>query len=207
MKYNASDYIGMSFGRLTVVGAVRAKCECSCSCGGVRTTYAADLIGGKRHVSCGCQRRLGKVTNGQHMNGIKSLTARSYKNAKSRCNNPKAMGYHRYGGRGIEFRLASVEDLMADIGERPDKKHSLDRIDNEGHYEIGNVKWSTAAEQLLNTIRNKRITCDGQTKTISEWVSETGQRFGTLRSRIDVGWCSPCAIHNKTFDLCTHKKA
>ena len=75
---------------------------------------------------------------------------RAYHAAKSRCNNPKDKAYANYGGRGIEFRFKSFLEFYAHIGPKPSPKHSLDRIRNGGHYELGNVKWSTQREQAIN---------------------------------------------------------
>ena len=76
-------------------------------------------------------------------------TYESFKAAKARCSNPKLAQFKDYGGRGIEFRFGSIIDLVEAIGERPDGK-TLDRIDTNGHYEAGNVKWSTPVEQAKN---------------------------------------------------------
>jgi hypothetical protein len=54
--------------------------------------------------------------------------------------------YHDYGGRGIKFMLTSVEEMLKEVGPRPEGK-SLYRIDNDGHYAVVNIKWSTAEEQ------------------------------------------------------------
>ena len=70
--------------------------------------------------------------------------------AKKRCNNSNNKNYHYYGGRGIEFRFASFQEFIAEIGARPSKDYSLDRINNDGHYEVGNVKWSMQSGQLRN---------------------------------------------------------
>jgi hypothetical protein len=74
---------------------------------------------------------------------------RSFNDAKQRCTNAKDPDYAQYGGRGIEFRLKSVTDLFAEIGDRPAGK-TLDRIDVNGHYELGNVRWADATEQANN---------------------------------------------------------
>jgi hypothetical protein len=73
----------------------------------------------------------------------------SYIHAKMRCNNPKTDGYKNYGGRGIEFKFTSFLEFYEHIGPRPEGT-SLDRKDNNGHYEPGNVKWSTQSNQLFN---------------------------------------------------------
>jgi hypothetical protein len=78
----------------------------------------------------------------------------SFIQARNRCRNPKSKVYKYYGGRGIEFRFDSFEDFYAHIGPRPSRKHSLERIDNEGHYEKGNVRWATATEQAQNTVNH-----------------------------------------------------
>lgn len=74
--------------------------------------------------------------------------------AKSRCNNPNQTGYMNYGGRGIEFRFNTVTEgvmwVLSNIGDRPTEKHSLDRIDNNRHYEPGNLRWATRTEQRNN---------------------------------------------------------
>ncbi|MCH7553932.1 MAG: hypothetical protein IIC82_08050 [Chloroflexi bacterium] len=75
-------------------------------------------------------------------------TYESWRNAKQRCTNPNYTQYHDYGGRGIECRI-TVEELVQDIGLRPDGT-TLDRIDPDGHYEPGNVRWATRKVQANN---------------------------------------------------------
>jgi hypothetical protein len=66
-----------------------------------------------------------------------------------RCRNPNSTQWEWYGGRGIEVRYESVEAVIADIGERPEGT-SIDRIDPDGHYEPGNCRWATRAQQREN---------------------------------------------------------
>jgi hypothetical protein len=72
-----------------------------------------------------------------------------YNGAKSRCSNPKHIAYKYYGGRGIKFKFKNFEQFFAELGPRL-KGKTLDRINNNGNYEPGNVKWSTRAEQSSN---------------------------------------------------------
>jgi hypothetical protein len=75
---------------------------------------------------------------------------------KKRCTNPKNADWARYGGRGIKvhptFQTYSgfKTYLLATIGMRPAKGFSLDRVNNDGHYEPGNIRWATAEEQANN---------------------------------------------------------
>jgi hypothetical protein len=76
--------------------------------------------------------------------------------AKQRCTNPKNPMYKHYGARGIECRI-TYKELLATIGRRPSSPtgrrrslYSLDRIDNDGHYEAGNVRWATYDQQMAN---------------------------------------------------------
>jgi hypothetical protein len=69
-----------------------------------------------------------------------------------RCYYEKSEAYELYGGRGIRIheRWRDFENFLADVGPRPSKDRSIDRIDTNGHYEPGNVRWATWAEQNKN---------------------------------------------------------
>ena len=74
--------------------------------------------------------------------------------ARSRCTNPNVPNYENYGGRGIRFSdvfigRAGALRFLAEVG-LPPRNHTLDRIDNDGHYEPGNVRWATRKQQNLN---------------------------------------------------------
>jgi len=94
---------------------------------------------------------------------------REYRNWNSmiqRCYNPKHPQYHDYGGRGIgtyyEWRNSFekyITNVIAEIGPKPSPEYSLDRINNNGNYEPGNIRWATREEQL----ENRRDYCDDAT--------------------------------------------
>lgn len=70
-------------------------------------------------------------------------------NAKQRCDNPKNKAYKNYGGRGIKYLLTGWKDIINAIGRRP-LGMELDRINNDGHYEVGNIRWTTRSENSKN---------------------------------------------------------
>jgi len=78
---------------------------------------------------------------------------------RTRCTNANRPCYKNYGGRGIKMcptwqGPGGFLKFAADVGERPSKDYSIDRIDNNGHYEPGNIKWSTRHEQTANQRTN-----------------------------------------------------
>ena len=125
---------------------------------------------------------------------------------KNRCENLNEPAYMHYGGRGIKCCFTSVMDLLDAIGERPSTDHSVDRIDNDGHYEKGNVRWSTALEQSHNTRKNIALTIDGKTKLLVEWHQELhlSLNLHTLYYRHYAGWCDACIVHNTKGQKCQH---
>lgn len=79
---------------------------------------------------------------------------------RNRCNNPKNLKYYLYGGRGIKVCdewERSFDQFYADMGPRPTRQHSIDRIDNDGDYEPGNCRWATEQEQHDNNRRSITI--------------------------------------------------
>lgn len=76
---------------------------------------------------------------------------------KARCNNPKVRSYKDYGGRGIKVydgwksSFQSYHNYIArELGERPTPSHTIDRINNDGNYEPGNLRWASKFEQTHN---------------------------------------------------------
>ena len=75
---------------------------------------------------------------------------------------------------------------MKDMGERPNKFHTLDRIDNEGPYSPENCKWSTLKEQARNRRTSKIIEYKGQRKNLAEWCELLGLNYIRTLGRINA---------------------
>lgn len=163
------DLIGKKFDRLTVVwpdGRVNREILwfCICDCGNM-SHVRGQALRERKIKSCGClSRELIKAKTTKHgCTGTPEY--RCYKSARSRCNNPHSKDYKNYGGRGIKFLFNSFETFYAALGQRPSLIYTLDRPNNDGHYEKGNVRWATRLEQNHNRrtpAPQKRNAVDGR---------------------------------------------
>jgi hypothetical protein len=77
---------------------------------------------------------------------------------KARCSNPNNSGFEYYGGRGISVCEEWSKNFLAffaDVGPRPGPGFSLDRIDVNGSYAPGNVRWADGKQQIQNRRRRQ----------------------------------------------------
>lgn len=117
----------------------------------------------------------------------------SYDAMMSRCYKPKNNRYYLYGGRGItvcDRWRASFRNFLEDMGPRPSREYSIDRIDPNGNYEPGNCRWATRSQQARNTrSKEKLFALNGQALTIAEWAKKSGVSYQSMRCRIkEYGW-------------------
>lgn len=121
----------------------------------------------------------------------------AWRSMKQRCYYKNGRNYSRYGGRGItvcdQWR-DSYETFLADVGRRPSPQHSLDRIDNNGNYEPGNVRWATDEQQQQNTRRTRVLTIGGESRCIAEWSRISGTEEKTIAERIARGIAPEIAV-------------
>jgi hypothetical protein len=110
---------------------------------------------------------------------LHAVERNSYNCARQRCVNNKNPRYADYGGRGIKFLFTSFEQFFDELGERPEGK-TLDRIDNDGNYESGNVHWATPTEQ--NNNRRVKALAAEQSQQLTAPVGSELRRFTTKRS-------------------------
>jgi hypothetical protein len=109
-----------------------------------------------------------------------------------RCHNPNSNGYYLYGSRGIkvcERWRTSFEAFCEDMGARPSPSHTIDRIDNDGNYEPGNVRWGTKKQQSTNSRRNITATINGETLCMTDWCRKLGVSYACVQTRVTRrGW-------------------
>jgi len=158
MAHPFKNITGQRFGRLLALARAgntqrgEVVWHCRCDCGGAINTTGHNLRRGQtKH--CGCQRRHFRTKHGDTSKGRRTPEWIRWKGMIGRCTRPSDTGWKRYGARGIkvcERWRNSYENFLTDMGRKPSLQHSIDRIDNDGHYEPGNCRWTTAKEQASN---------------------------------------------------------
>lgn len=197
MLVQREDLTGQTFNRLTAIRWVsrengHQQWLWQCECG--ESTFALAIHVKRGHTkSCGCyRRRWGKKYVRTHKAKVSGQPEyETWGGLKQRCYNSKNQGYANYGGRGIlicERWLDSFENFLADMGKRPTPKHSIERINNDGHYEPSNCRWATMKEQNRNKRDNKLLTFEGQTMCVSDWAAHLNVPRPRLQSRLYYGW-------------------
>lgn len=199
--------IGQKFNRLLIIAdapdvirknnSLRRRVQCLCECGKTKIIDYWRVTSGTTK-SCGCfqKEQTAKVstTHGHAAKNSKKRTKEyhAWSHIKQRCTNPNNKSYQDYGGRGItvcKSWLDSFEQFLNDVGYAPSLQDiSIGRIDNNGNYEPGNVRWEQRTEQNSNTRRNVLIEFNGETKTLKEWSVLYKLDQDTLRMRLKAGW-------------------
>lgn len=195
--------IGTRFGRLVVAGEAgpathpsgqshrRMKCRCDC---GVEVAVLLPSLRNGNTKSCGCfsfeRRGQTHLTHGQAKKGKQSPNYRMWARVKSRAVTGSTPDSYHWLGRGITMyepwtnSFEAFDDWVTEnLGEKP-KGHSLDRINNDGNYEPGNLRWATAKEQSNNRRDNQLIIFNGITRTTAQWAEELGMNKQTLWGRL-----------------------
>lgn len=157
------DLTGRVFGKLTVIKRSRNRPRyvywtCKCSCGKILDIISNSLIS-KKTISCGCVKTKKLIKFSTTHNKSRSPEHICWLNIKSRCSNTKRNDYKYYGGIGIyvcdEWKN-SFTQFYKDMGPRPSKYHTLDRIDGDKEYSKSNCRWVTRSIQAINTMKRKK---------------------------------------------------
>ena len=119
----------------------------------------------------------------------------SWSSIKRRCLDAKNKRFEKYGGRRISLceKWFKFNNFLADMGDRPEGM-SIDRIDNNGHYEPGNCRWATNTQQQRNKSNNHCLTLNGRTQAAAAWAEELGLKKMTIIHRKRRGWSDKEAL-------------
>lgn len=178
--HNASDLnslvqVGQMFGQWRVLSSEMRRRSghryvlVSCPHVAERWMHYDNLKSGK---SGGCWHCGADIYAKKYRTNLDRALAKRGSAAKSRCENPNDSRYADYGGRGIRFEFASVEDYVTYCHglEGADAKLEIDRIDNAGPYAPGNLRWASRREQTRNTRRNVRVVFRGEEMCFKDFV-------------------------------------
>lgn len=180
---------GQRFGALTVIRRAprthrQADWICRCDCGRECIKRGYKLRQGSVKT-CG-------VNNCSWWRFAKRGNARRpeyscWKHMLRRCSQSK---YKYYRGRGIAVceRWKTFANFLADMGPRPSLKHTLDRINNDGNYEPGNVRWATTAEQNLNRRNTLWVEHEGERVRLFDLLERLGIKKSVVYARLSIGW-------------------
>lgn len=200
-KIDIDQYIGQKFGRLTILKegisvkygkTTMRKVWCKCDCGTEKEIDFNSIKGG-RSTSCGCFNRENAkklhTTHGKAMlePGVRHPDYCIWIKIKSRCLNPNDKSYANYGGRGITICdrwKESFEHFITDMGWRPNKHYSIERINYDGNYCPDNCKWIHKSEQTKNTRRVKLIEYNGSKYCLTELCKILDLPYSTMRHRV-----------------------
>lgn len=192
-KISISFARGDRFGKWTALESVTflqlkgSRLSCECDCGTIRSVSVSALRIGRTN-SCGCTLSELVVSRFTTHGDTRTKEYTAWHAIQQRCNNKNNDRYKDYGGRGISVCArwkASYLDFLHDVGRAPSAAHSIDRIDNNGDYEPGNVRWATKKQQNRNTRLVRFITFRGERRPLTEWAEILGINPITLRVRID----------------------
>ena len=176
--------------RLTEIGAdpggdpKKALYRCLCGADVIKIRLNVSL-GGTR--SCGCLQKE-RASNASRVHGLSRTSMHNIWWAMlQRCLSKNVKAYKDYGGRGITVcdRWMLFVNFLEDMGPRPSKDHTLDRVDNDGPYSPENCRWATRAEQANNRRSSRLIEFNGKTQTMAQWGKELGIHPDTIWSRLD----------------------
>lgn len=189
------EMVGRKFHRLTVMcfEEKRGKqlfWKCLCDCSKETVVLGTALRVGKTK-SCGCLRRDFNFKHGHAGDNSKSATYVAWTHAKSRCYDPANKKYKHYGGRGITMCdrwLESFADFLADMGEKPRRGLTLERVNNSGNYEPGNCEWRTYTDQNNNLRSNRNLEYGGIKMSMAMWTRELKFPRNLIFWRLKKGW-------------------
>jgi len=146
---------------------------CRCECGTEKPVQSSHLRAGWSTQCAACAQAKARLSHG-HARGSKSPEYITWGRMNSRCRNVADRAYPEYGGRGITVCSTWASDFskfLADIGPRPDRSYTLDRIDVDGSYTRDNCRW------VQRDVQNHNKRARSSTGELGVYARSNG-RFG-----------------------------
>ncbi|OIN06138.1 hypothetical protein BFS86_19740 [Shewanella algae] len=193
------DVIGMRFERLLVLDDGdkspngRRTVKCVCDCGKITIVDPRSLRSGDTR-SCGCLQKEAvsrsvialHTTHGQS----RSSEYNTWIKIRDRCTNPRNLKFKDYGYRGIKVChdwLESFDAFFRDMGEKPRKSWSIDRIDVNGDYEPNNCRWADPKTQSRNKRSHRIVELEGVSMPLSQACEIAGVNYRSALYRLNTG--------------------
>jgi hypothetical protein len=158
----AKDLRGKRFGKLVVLRLAYTRrglwWSCRCDCGGHAAVDTPNLVSGNTST-CGCGKRDVLVARNTKHGKSRTPEYQAWNGIITRTENASRPDFVNYGGRGIkmcdrwrygENGKSGFECFYEDVGPRPSPDLTIDRIDTNGHYEPGNIRWADRVQQSRN---------------------------------------------------------
>lgn len=162
-----------------------------CDCGKQKIINKYSVIRGLTN-SCGCYHKEQDVLKHTTHNMSKTRLYRCWQDMKNRCYNKSRKKYQRYGARGIIVcndwlhNFNAFKDWALSNGYKDTL--TIDRIDVNGNYCPENCRWITLKEQANNTSKNIKITINGTTKNLHEWLEICNIKSGSFYYKLKKGY-------------------
>lgn len=170
-----------------------------CKCGTIDAICAQSIASGKSG-SCGCAAHKQTGERNYRHGGSGTRLHNIWNGMKARCLREKSPVYPDYGGRGIGICDAWLDDFAAFRAWSHANGYAdhltIDRRDNDQGYYPENCRWVTFDIQANNTRKNRHFNAFGESRTVSEWSSDSRCKVSseTLRARLSRGWNVELAI-------------
>lgn len=129
------------------------------------------------------------IKHGHYAEGYEfAIEYRIWRAMHKRCTDSKHPHYKNYGGRGITIceQWQSFDVFLSDLGKRPTRLHTLERLNNDLGYSPDNCCWATRRQQANNRRSNKVFMHSGKAQTLKEWTDELGLDYKNVWQRIYV---------------------
>lgn len=111
-----------------------------------------------------------------------------------RCYNKNHKAYKNYGGRGIlvcsywRLNFIGFYNHIMSLPNAMNNGHTLDRKNNDGNYEPGNMQWSTRHSQMANSRIRKDNTSGYRGVSFNKGYKKWEAEISVNKERVRLGY-------------------